>query len=115
MPVPLGQDEYRDFQLLEQFMRIVSWMVVIASISTLSWMGLSPILSSMSLPDMEAEHAVGTTIANTVRAGVEVAQSELDERECEANRDGAAGRDAHRDPAHESGRARKSAKPVCGE
>lgn len=64
-------------------MRVVSWMVVVSAIAALSWLGLSPVLSGISLPEMDAERAVGSVVTNTARTSTEVAQSELTDQVCE--------------------------------
>lgn len=49
-------------------MRIVSWMVVVASASVLAWQGLAPFASELRLPPVDALDAVGS-IANRAEQG----------------------------------------------
>lgn len=80
-------------------MRVVSWLVVVSSVAALSWLGLSSRLTGLDLPGMEADHAVGTMLANTARASVEVAQEEGAEATCNQGFEEEAGVRKNADPA----------------
>lgn len=57
---------------VEQFMRIVSWLVVFASLSVLAWQGLGPLAGDFRLPAMDATEAVGSVIERGQGGAVDV-------------------------------------------
>jgi len=59
---------------MEQFMRIVSWMVIGASVTALAWTGVNPLLDDAALPAVNARDVVGTVASQTAQVSFEVRQ-----------------------------------------
>jgi len=53
-------------------MRIVSWMVVGASVTALAWTGVNPLLDDITLPSVDTRDAVGTVSGEAGHTTIEM-------------------------------------------
>lgn len=63
-------------------MRIISWSVVVASLTAIAWLGAAPLLGGLKLPLVDAEQAVGTVVTRPQGASVAVRQPATPEQGC---------------------------------
>jgi hypothetical protein len=96
-------------------MRIVSWVVVISSLSALSWLGLSPLLGTVSFPPVEPGQAMGSVATESPRTGRELAQADKPETICQRRKSSDQATDGKTEPAAALRKGSKTATASCTE